>query len=95
MKTRLKPEIDYRTLLKREMGKRGSKIMSRALCHYGYHLEKVDLEKIQVRMENVKNYSVPIFTVRYEGNLLFRRFPNGLSGLEFRYESPIFNNVNS
>lgn len=43
--------------------------------------------------ERVKNYSVGIYTLRHKGTLIFHRFPMDISGLKFRYEAPIFNNV--
>jgi len=57
--------------------------------------EVVDRKQLTVDKERVKNYSVKITTVRYRGEILFRRFVTSPDGMELRYESPIYDNLNN
>ena len=44
---------------------------------------------IRVSYEKVKNYSIEIFTIRYNGELWLREFPSAIMGYPgYRYESP-------
>lgn len=51
-------------------------------------LRHINDKLLKASMEYVENYSAPILTYRYNGELWFREFPNDLKGTSFHYKSP-------
>ena len=56
-----------------------------------YVLEKkgikdFDVKKFSRKSETVKNYGVPIHTLRYDGIFIFISFISDFNGLQYRYE---------
>lgn len=88
---RLKEELDFTELIYKKRHNYEVKILSAVLEHYNF--TDYDVDKLTVDYERVKNYSTSILTVRYKGQLIYRRFPLDLGGVKYRYEAPIFNNV--
>lgn len=43
-------------------------------------------EHLRIDYEKVENYSRKIYTLRYKGKLVLRRFNKDLEGLSFRFE---------
>lgn len=54
--------------------------------------EKMNTDYVQQGFEYVKNYTIPIYTLRYKGTILCRRYIDDVYGLKYRFESPIFEN---
>ncbi len=52
--------------------------------------EIIQKDQIQVAYEKVEHYLSPIYTIRYKGKILCRRYREDIFGLKFRFESPIF-----
>lgn len=52
--------------------------------------EEFRKEDMGIEYEKVDNWSMPIYTVRYKGRILCRRFSIDMFGLKYEYESPIF-----
>ncbi len=50
-------------------------------------LRDINDKLLNPSMEYIDNYSPPILTYRYNGELWFREFPS-YDGTEFRYKSP-------
>lgn len=85
-------KVDFRKLVEEKRMKNEVHITLRAIEHCGL---SQSTHPITVGYERVKNYSMNIYTIRCEGVLLLRRFPLDLEGFCFRYESPIFNDINN
>lgn len=68
-----------------------AKIISRAFIKL-FPNEELDKALLTFRQEPVKNYSILVFTARYKGEILYRRFQGDIAGYEWRYESPIYSN---
>ena len=49
-------------------------------------IKSFDVSKFSRKSETVKNYGVPIHTLRYDGIFIFRRFIGDFNGLQYRYE---------
>lgn len=80
--------LDAEKELREIVSRHEIKIIIAALkCHgiYDFHSDKTERT-----LEKVEHYSAPVVTQRYEGKILFRRYPMDLQGVKFRYESPIF-----
>lgn len=48
--------------------------------------DNMNIKKFKRSEEDVENWSIKIHTLRYNGILIFRRFPTGFNGLQYRYE---------
>ncbi|MEJ8606254.1 hypothetical protein JSO56_04875 [Riemerella anatipestifer] len=49
-------------------------------------IKKLEKEKISFFYEKVPNYSISIYTIRYEDELVLRRYSEDLEGLKYRFE---------
>ncbi|HBX45540.1 hypothetical protein [Limibacterium fermenti] len=87
-----KKEVDFSSLIENARCKNELKILEAAIKYHGITGDIKD-EDIAAKYEHVRHYGVGIYTLRYQGKLLFRRFRQDMEGIKFRYESPIFNNV--
>lgn len=90
-KKKISPDLDLRPFLQMKMDAYELRIITEAIkkCHPGEQFESSDLV---VGREEVKGCTVDVYTVRYKGEIMMRRFPTDLLGTKFHYESPIFNN---
>lgn len=88
---KLREELDFTNIVEKQRIRHEAKILTAVLEHLS--ITEFDGKYLSTDKERVKNYSVGIYTLRYKGTLIFRRFPMDISGLKFRYEAPIFNNV--
>lgn len=49
-------------------------------------VEDIFNEKMEFTYEKVHNYSAKIYTIRYDSQLVLRRFPDDLDGTAYRFE---------
>lgn len=87
---KLKRDLDLMPVINKAVNRYESKLGSEALRMLYPQGVKIMKEKVTQEAEFVKNYSVKVWTVRYDGKLLFRRFRDDLIGIKYRYESPVF-----
>ena len=89
-KKKISPDLNLRPFLQMKMDAYELRIITGAIekCYPGEQFESSDLV---VGREDVKGSAVGIYTVRYKGEIMMRRFPADLLGMKFHYESPIFN----
>lgn len=87
-------QLDLRPFVDRKVAAHENKIAWLALEKL-FPGEVVDRKQLTVDKERVKNHFVKITTVRYRGEILFRRFMASPDGMELRYESPIYDNLNN
>lgn len=52
--------------------------------------EVMSTENLSTCYETVKYHSEPVYTIRYKGKILCRRYSDDLLGFKYRFESPIF-----
>ena len=52
--------------------------------------EVIFVEELTTGYETVKYHSEPVYTIRYKGKILCRRYSDDLLGVKYRFESPIF-----
>lgn len=52
--------------------------------------EELKKEDLSIEYETVNNWHMSVYTVRYKGEILCRRFNTDMLGLKYEYESPIF-----
>lgn len=52
--------------------------------------EEILKEELIIGYERVEHYTSPVYTIRYKGEILCRRFSEDLLGFRYRFESPIF-----
>ncbi len=88
---KLKQEIDLTTAMTNALAEHEAKILRAVVKHL--NIKNYDVKELTAEYEDVKNFSRRIFTVRYKGELMYRRFPADIYGFLFRYEAPIFNNL--
>ena len=85
----MKKSQDLTPIVLRARGKRTVSIVVKALdlLFPGQELKKEDFS---FEYETVDNWHMPVYTVRYKGQILCRRFNTDALGLKYEYESPIF-----
>lgn len=49
-------------------------------------IKDVCSDKIKISQENIPNWSCPTYTIRYDSQLVLRRFPEDLNGTAYRFE---------
>lgn len=89
-KKKLSPDLDLRPLLTRAMEAYELRIITQAI-EKAAPGEEFDAPALVISLDEIKGYVVPVYTVRYRGEIIMRRFPADLLGTKFHYESPIFN----
>lgn len=89
-KKKLSPDLDLRPLLTRAMDAYELRVISQAI-EKAAPGEEFDAHALIISRDEVKGYVTDIYTVRYKGEIIMRRFPANLLGTKFHYESPIFN----
>lgn len=87
---KLKRELDLMPVINKAVNRYESKLGGEALRMLYPQGVKIMKEKVTQEAEFVKEYSIKVWTVRYDGKLLFRRFRDDLIGIKYRYESPVF-----
>jgi hypothetical protein len=80
--------LDADKRLKEIMSRHEVKIIIAALKYHG--INDFHSDKMERTHEEVKHHSYPVATQRYDGKILFQRYPMDLQGVKFRYKSPIF-----
>lgn len=70
---------------KEKLARHESEIMIYMLKKKGF-FDTFSAENCSITYEKVENFSQKVHTRRYKGELLFRRFPLGFDGLEYRYQ---------
>ncbi|MCD5969529.1 hypothetical protein [Riemerella anatipestifer] len=75
--------IDLTLLIDNKIKRKTLKLVMKWLSTKGKKLEK---EKISISYEKVPNYSISIYTIRYEDELVLRRYSEDLEGLKYRFE---------
>lgn len=87
---KLVPDLDLRPLLTKTKDAYELRIISQAIemVAPGEEFEK---DALVINYEEVKGYSVDVYTVRYRGEIILRRFWADMFGTMYHYESPIFN----
>lgn len=88
---KIKEKLDLTGIVEKQRIRYEAKILTAVLEHF--NITGYDAKHLSADRERVKNYSAGVYTLRYKGILIFRRFQTDISGLQFRYESPIFNVV--
>lgn len=83
--------FDPTKVIERMRKKHEIKIVSMVICKL-FPDEKIDGDMLTVAMERIKFHSLDVYTIRYKGEVVLRRYVNDLMGWQFRYESPIFSN---
>ncbi len=71
--------------IERKVMRRTVELLHKWCKHKGFKFDDSIKGKIKADFEKVKNYSVKIYTVRYDGVLVLRRF-NDIYGTDFRFE---------
>lgn len=89
-KKKLSPDLDLRPLLTKAMDAYELRIVTQAI-EKAAPGEEFDADALVVSQDKIKGYVVPVYTVRYRGEIIMRRFPTDLLGTKYHYESPIFN----
>ena len=89
-KKKLSPDLDLRPLLTRAMDAYELRVISQAI-EKAAPGEEFDAHALVISRDEVKGYTTDIYTVRYRGEIIMRRFPADMLGTKYRYESPIFN----
>lgn len=89
-KKKLLPDLDLRPLLTKAMDAYELRIISQAI-EKAAPGEEFDADALVISCDEVKGCVTDIYTVRYKGEIIMRRFPADLLGTKFHYESPIFN----
>ena len=87
-KKKLSSDLDLRPLLTRAMDAYELRIITQAIEKVAPG-EEFDAEALVV--SHAKGYIMDVYTVRYRGEIILRRYPTDLLGIKFHYESPIFN----
>ncbi|MDY3547334.1 hypothetical protein PG291_01800 [Riemerella anatipestifer] len=75
--------IDLTLLIDNKIKRKTLKLVMKWLSIKGKKLEQ---EKTSISYEKVPNYSISIYTIRYEGELVLRRYHEDLEGLKYRFE---------
>lgn len=89
-KKKLSPDLDLRPLLTKAMDAYELRIISQAI-EKAAPGEEFDADALVISRDEVKGCTTGIYTVRYRGEIIMRRFPADLLRTKFHYESPIFN----
>lgn len=89
-KKKLSPDLNLRPMLERAMIAYELRIITQAIEKVAPG-EEFNSDALVVSRDKVACYAVPVYTVRYKGEIIMRRFPAYLLGTKFHYESPIFN----
>lgn len=89
-KKKLSPDLDLRPLLTRVMEAYELRIISQAI-EKAANGEEFDAPALVISRDEVKGCTTDIYTVRYRGEIIMRRFPADMLGTKYHYESPIFN----
>ncbi|WP_377084703.1 hypothetical protein [Riemerella anatipestifer] len=76
--------IDLTLLIENKVKRKALKLVIKWLSVKG--IKKLEKEKISISYEKVPNYSISIYTIRYEGDLVLRRYSEDLEGLKYRFE---------
>ncbi|AGC39498.1 hypothetical protein [Riemerella anatipestifer] len=76
--------IDLTLLIENKVKRKALKLVMKWLSVKG--IKKLEKEKISISYEKVPNYSISIYTIRYEGDLVLRRYSEDLEGLKYRFE---------
>lgn len=88
-KSKLVPDLDLRPLLTKTKDAYELRIISQAIEMVAPG-EEFESDALVIDYEEVKGYSVTVYTVRYRGEIILRRFPVDMLGTMYHYESPIF-----
>lgn len=89
-KKKLSPDLDLRPLLARAMAAYELRIITQAIEKVAPG-EEFDADALVISRDKVTGCIMDVYTVRYRGEIILRRFPADLLGIKFHYESPIFN----
>ncbi|MDY3352321.1 hypothetical protein PG357_10050 [Riemerella anatipestifer] len=76
--------IDLTLLIENKVKRKALKLVMKWLSVKG--IKKLEKEKISISYEKVPNYSISIYTIRYEDELVLRRYSEDLEGLKYRFE---------
>ncbi|MBT0527106.1 hypothetical protein [Riemerella anatipestifer] len=76
--------IDLTLLIENKVKRKALKLVIKWLSVKG--IKKLEKEKISISYEKVPNYSISIYTIRYEEELVLRRYSEDLEGLKYRFE---------
>ncbi|MCU7571582.1 hypothetical protein N4241_10740 [Riemerella anatipestifer] len=76
--------IDLTLLIENNVKRKTIKLVMKWLSVKG--IKKLEKEKISISYEKVPNYSISIYTIRYEDELVLRRYSEDLDGLKYRFE---------
>ncbi|MDY3528686.1 hypothetical protein PG593_02685 [Riemerella anatipestifer] len=76
--------IDLTLLIENKVKRKALKLVMKWLSVKG--IKKLEKEKISISYEEVPNYSISIYTIRYEDDLVLRRYSEDLEGLKYRFE---------
>ena len=88
---RLKEEIDLSPIVNKSLDRYEAELTEAYLRMKGIY--DFNADKIAVKYEEVTNYSIKVLTIRYDGDIVLRRYQMDMTGLKYRFESPIFNNL--
>lgn len=86
---KLVPDLDLRPLLTKTKDAYELQIISQAIKMVAPG-EEFESDALVVNYEEVKGFSMDVYTVRYRGEIIMRRFPADMFGIMYHYESPIF-----
>ena len=89
-KKKLSPDLNLRPLLDRAMNAYELRIITQAIEKVAPG-EEFNSDALVVSRDKVTNYAVPVYTVRYRGEIIMRRTQADMLGTKYHYESPIFN----
>ncbi len=76
--------LDYSESIREKIVEYGFNVATLAFC------KLFQKDQIQVAYETVEHYTSPVYTIRYKGKILCRRYHEDIWGLRYRFESPIF-----
>lgn len=89
-KKKLSPDLDLRPLLTRAMDAYELRIITQAIEKVAPG-EEFDADALVISRDKVIDCAIDVYTVRYSGEIIMRRYPTDLLGIKFHYDSPIFN----
>lgn len=87
---KMKKELDLISFINKKVNEYETKLANKAmrvLYPQGFVFDKTKLTQCY---ESVKEYAINVWTVRYDGKLLFRRYMSDSSVFIYEYESPVF-----
>ncbi len=81
--------FDPSPLIEKMRKKHELKIVSNAIVKM-FPNESICAKDMTVAMERVEYYSQEVYTIRYKGIVVMRRFIEDIFTTKYRYESPLF-----